>query len=90
MSDIQLDENAGRFSLVVDGQTCVLEFVREDDVVSMNSVRVPEAVGGRGIAGELTRFALDWARAEKLTVLPLCPYVSKWIKVHQEYRDLLA
>lgn len=89
-SEIQLELDAGRFSMVVEGETCVLEFSRSGDVVSMNSVRVPDAVGGRGIAGRLTQHALDWARSEGLKVKPICPYVKTWIKRHPDYQDLLS
>jgi len=87
-NEIQLELDAGRFSMVVEGETCVLEFTRSGDVVSMNSVRVPDAVGGRGLAGQLTQHALDWARSEGLKVKPVCPYVKTWIQRHPEYQDL--
>jgi predicted GNAT family acetyltransferase len=53
-------------------------------------VRVPEAVGGRGIAGEITRYALDWARDKGLRVVANCPYVARWIERHPEYEQLLT
>ena len=89
MSDIQLDKDRNRFSLEVEGATSVLEFRVDGKVASFNSVRVPDAVGGRGIAGQLTRHALDWARAEGLKVRPVCPYVAKWIERHPDYQDLV-
>lgn len=91
MPAIDIEHNSGeqRFEAVVDNQLCVLEYVLDGDTVSMNHVRVPEAVGGRGIAGELTRQALDWAREENLRVVPNCPYVASWIDRHPEYQDLV-
>lgn len=86
---IQLDREAGRFEAVVEGHSCVLEFEIEGGLISMNHVGVPEAVGGRGIAGELTRYALDWAEAQGLEVRARCPYVARWIDRHAEYRRLL-
>jgi hypothetical protein len=52
-------------------------------------VRVPDAVGGRGLAGQLTRHALDWARDEGLKVRPVCPYVATWIERHPDYQGLV-
>jgi predicted GNAT family acetyltransferase len=54
------------------------------------STRVPAEVGGRGIAAELTRVALETARAQGWRVEPLCPYVAAYINRHQEYRELTA
>lgn len=87
--DIQLDREAGRFEAVVEGHSCVLDFTVDGDVASMNHVGVPQAVGGRGIAGILTRHALEWAGEQGLKIRARCPYVSRWIERHPEYRTLL-
>jgi len=90
--DIQLDKPSGKFEAVVEGERCVLEFSLEEigKVISMDHVRVPKAVGGRGIAGKLTRHALDWASEQDLKVRPRCPYVANWIKRHPEFQALLV
>ncbi|MDZ7790045.1 MAG: GNAT family N-acetyltransferase [Xanthomonadales bacterium] len=87
--DIQLDREAGRFEAIVEGHSCVLDFEIHGEVASMNHVGVPDAVGGRGIAGELTRHALDWAEAQGFKVRARCPYVARWIERHTEYQRLL-
>jgi predicted GNAT family acetyltransferase len=51
---------------------------------------VPEAIGGRGIAGELVKAAFDWARAEDLKVRPACSYSDAWMRKHPEYEPLRA
>lgn len=79
-----------RFETVVDGHTGVLEYSRDGDAVSMDRVVVPDAIGGRGIAGELTRHALDHVRTEGLNVRPRCPYVRRWIERHPDYAGLVA
>lgn len=78
-----------RFEAVVEQHLCLLEYVRDGQTVAMNHVQVPKPVGGRGIAGELTRHALDWARSEGLKVVPNCPYIATWIKRHPDYQELL-
>lgn len=79
-----------RFETEVDGHSCVLDYRLEGDIASMNSVRVPKPVEGRGIAGSITRAALDHARAAGWRVIPNCPYVRTWIDRHPDYADLLA
>lgn len=87
---IQHQTDQARFELLVDGHACRLHYTPGSGEVSLDSVQVPEAVGGRGIAGRLTRHALDWARQQNLQVQPACPYVAAWIKRHPEYADLVA
>jgi len=45
-------------------------------------------VGGRGIAGILTKFALEVARTKNWKVIPTCSYTAVYIQRHPEYSDL--
>lgn len=51
---------------------------------------VPPELEGRGIAGQLAKFALDDARARGLRVVARCPYVAAYIERNPEYAELLA
>ena len=42
------------------------------------------------ITARLLTHALDFARAEGLPVVPLCPYVAEYIRQHPEYEDVVA
>jgi predicted GNAT family acetyltransferase len=91
---IQHVPEKNRFEIVVDGETCVLDYRLgtglDNRVMTMTRVYVPPPVEGRGIASRLTRFALDHCRAKGLSVIPRCPYVATWIQRHDDYEDLLA
>jgi predicted GNAT family acetyltransferase len=50
---------------------------------------VPNALGGRGLAAEITKFALDHARAQGWKVIPQCSYVAAFINKHPEYTALV-
>ena len=86
---ITRNEAHSRWEAVVDGHLCVIDYRLDGRILTLPSVRVPVAVEGRGIAAALTRAALDWARAQSLRVVPVCPYVIAWLKRHPEYGDLL-
>ena len=57
--------------------------------INLIHTEVGDQFRGAGIAGKLSRFALDTARQEHLDVLPSCPYVRGWIGKHPEYLDLV-
>ena len=78
-----------RFLLNVDGLDAVVEYERRDGVLTITHTRVPEAIGGRGIAAHLVRAALEHARAEGLKVAPACSYAAVFMQRHGEYADLL-
>lgn len=95
--DIDLDsakvtnnEEANRFELFVDGQPSLLTYRRFPDRIVFDHTEVPEPLEGHGLAAKLARAALDFARANHLRVIPLCPYVSTFIRKHPEYHDLVS
>jgi predicted GNAT family acetyltransferase len=79
-----------RFIAVVDGQESVLDYRLADATMTIAHTSVPPGLRGRGIAGELTRFALETARANGWKVVPVCTYAAGFFVKHPEYRDLLA
>ncbi len=78
-SSVEHRPEQSRFVAQVDGQTAFLSYERGDGVVAMTHTIVPRELEGRGIAGDLTRTAVDWAGAEGLTVDPQCSYVRSWL-----------
>lgn len=80
-----------RFEWLEDGQLCVLDYELHGDTMSITHTGVPESVGGRGIAADLSRAALDAAREQGWKVRPLCSYVAAFIRRQRgAYDDLLA
>lgn len=84
------DAVAHRFKAIVDQHESHVEYALRDSVMDILHTVVPPEVGGRGIAGQLTVAALEYARAHGLKVLPSCPYAAGYLKRHPEYADLLA
>ena len=80
--DVQHLPDQSRFESVVDGTTAFLAYERQGGTVVMTSTIVPAPIEGRGVAGELTRTAVAWARAEGLEIDPQCSYVRGWLARH--------
>lgn len=79
-----------RFFSTVDGIVAELDYERSSERIRITHTGVPPAIGGRGVAGELMRVALEYARAEGLKVIPDCAYAATYFKRHPQYADLLA
>ena len=84
------NEARQRFEATVDGVLCVCDYQLRGQVMWMTHTGVPPAVGGRGIAAELVRVALEWAEAKGYTVEPSCSYVEVYMRRHPETQKLLA
>ncbi|HET6912056.1 MAG TPA: GNAT family N-acetyltransferase [Rhodanobacteraceae bacterium] len=80
---------AQEFSVEVDGYIGVLNYHLRGDTMTITHTLVPEAIGGRGIAAELMRVALETARAQGWKVVPMCSYAAVYMRRHPEYADLL-
>ena len=79
-----------RFESAQDGLLSVLDYRLHDDLMTITHTGVPVALQGRGIAGALTRTALDTARSKGWRVRPACSYARDWMDRHPDYQDLLA
>lgn len=88
--DVRHNAPAGRYELDVDGRLVVLDYRRTGGVIVLTRVETPPPLRGRGLAGRLTRHALEAARGEGLRVVPHCPFVRAYIDKHPEFEDLVV
>lgn len=79
-----------RFTTMVNGHLCVLEYELDGTQMTITHTRVPPAVGGKGIAAKLTEVALNTARTSSWSVVPRCSYAAVYMERHPEYADLKA
>lgn len=79
-----------RFETTVEGHTAALRYLPCEGGLDLVSTHVPPAIEGRGVATELTRHVLDYAREHGLKIIPSCRFVGVFLRRHPEYRDLEA
>ncbi|SRR6266852_2641792 len=84
------NEEAHRFELHANGLRAMLTYRRFPGRIVFDHAEVPQPLEGQGLAARLALFALDFARNNHLRVVPLCPYVSRFIRRHPEYQDLVS
>lgn len=80
-----------RFQIAVDGDPAgLLRFVDDDAGRRiMFHTEVSDDHAGEGLGGHLVTAALDRTREEGLRVVPVCPYVKRFVERHAEYADLV-
>ncbi|MFN6998378.1 MAG: GNAT family N-acetyltransferase [Aquincola tertiaricarbonis] len=91
-TDIQIQHRPeiGRFEAIVDGLRCEADYQLDGTTMLMTHTGVPRELEGRGIAAQLVKAALAWAREQGLRVRPLCSYVDAYMRRHTEWQDLRA
>jgi predicted GNAT family acetyltransferase len=84
------NEEARRFETSGAGLRAFITYRRFPDRIVFQHTEVPAPLEGKGLAAKLARTALDFAHANHLRVVPVCPYVSSFIRKHREYQDLVS
>ena len=79
-----------RFELDANGDIAFAAYRRDGDILTVNHTEVPIRLRGQGVGARLVKGVLDIARAEGLTVVPRCSFVSAYIQRHPAYADLLG
>jgi predicted GNAT family acetyltransferase len=76
-----------QFEIELGDKKAVIVYMINGKNIIMHHTEVPPEFEGKGIAGKLAKFALDWSKENGYKVNPLCPYVKSYIKRHPEYQD---
>lgn len=90
--DVVDNKEAKRFEIHVDGHVAFEDYdyfttSGGEKGIAYLHTEVPKELGGRGIAGYLVKYLLDYAADNNLRVKPICPYVKAYIDKHPEYQD---
>lgn len=80
----------GRYRLVVDGVEAEMTYSRAGDrMIIIDHTEVPLALRGRKVGERLVRQAVEDARRDGISIIPLCPFAKAQIERHPEWQDVL-
>lgn len=91
-ADLTITHNAEtkRFETDLGGYPGVVEYMlAEPNTIIFSHTEVAPEIEGKGVAGQLAKAGLDYAREQGLDVMPLCPFIAAYIRRHPAYKDLL-
>ncbi|MCZ2121537.1 MAG: N-acetyltransferase [Anaerolineales bacterium] len=77
-----------RFEVWIDGKLSKLDYLENQETLSITHVGVHPDHRGQGVAGKLTETALTYARAKSLRVIPICPYVVAYLRRNPQHLAL--
>ncbi|MGW5665858.1 GNAT family N-acetyltransferase [Streptomyces sp. NPDC003758] len=78
-----------RYEILVDGTRAGLTAYRDrGDQRVFYHTEVDDAFAGQGLASQLVQQALTDVRASGKRIVPVCPYVAKFLKKHEEFADI--
>lgn len=86
---IENNESAQRWEARLGEYVGFTNYRRNEDTIHFLKTRMPPELEGQGVAGRLVKAALEDARSQHLTVVPICRFVAAYIRRHPEYKDLV-
>ncbi|MDR3084150.1 MAG: N-acetyltransferase [Streptomyces sp.] len=86
---VERNDAKNRYEILVDGKRAGLTAYRDrgEQRVFYHTV-VDEAFAGQGLASQLVQEALTDVRASGKRIVPVCPYVAKFLTRHDEFSDI--
>ena len=78
-----------QYEVLVDDKTAGLTAYRDrDDQRVFYHTEIGDVFAGQGLASLLVQQALTDVRASRKRIVPVCPYVAKFLKKHDEFADI--
>lgn len=83
------NETNHQFEFNIDGFIAKIEYIRTGNKIYLTHTEVPGELEGQGIASALVKKVLDAVQQMELKVVPLCPFIDKYIKRHPEWNFIV-
>jgi predicted GNAT family acetyltransferase len=78
-----------QFEVRLEDHLAVLQYRMKDNTMYFLQTKVPEPLGGKGIASTMAKEALTYAKENSFKIVVFCPFVVEYIKRHRVYLELL-
>jgi predicted GNAT family acetyltransferase len=79
-----------RFVMNIDGKEVYVEFEMKNNKMDLDHTYTNPGLRGRGLAAQVVRAALEYAKENSLKVIPTCSYVRSFINKNEEYKKLVV
>jgi predicted GNAT family acetyltransferase len=79
-----------RFVINLEGNEVYVEYTMTGSEINLYHTFTDPALRGKGLAAQVVRAALEFAKENNLKVVPTCSYVHAFITKNKEYQELVA
>lgn len=78
-----------RFVIYLDGKEVYVEYTLTDKEINLFHTYTDPVLRGKGLAAQVVRAALEFAKENNLKVIPTCSYTQAFITKNSEYKSLV-
>ena len=79
-----------RFVIYIEDKEAFVEYNTGEAKLNLYHTYTEPDLRGKGLAAQVVRAALEFAKESNLKVVPTCSYVRAFIKKNDEYEELVA
>ncbi|MDL2221449.1 N-acetyltransferase [Parabacteroides sp. OttesenSCG-928-N08] len=84
------NEEKQRYEFHVDHYRPLIEYtINREGVIFLTHTEVSLAIEGEGIGSQLAEAVLKDIEKRKLQLVPVCPFISRYVSKHPEWRRIL-
>ncbi|MER6566757.1 GNAT family N-acetyltransferase [Streptomyces sp. NPDC001093] len=86
---VERTDARNRYEILVEGKRAGLTAYRDrGEQRVFYHTEIDDAFAGQGLASQLVQEALTDVRKSGKRIVPVCPYVAKFLKRHEEFADI--
>jgi uncharacterized protein len=90
VNEVRDNRDRTRYELLVDGEVAgFIQYNMRGGRLILVHTEIDKARAGHGLASILVAGTLDDIRRRGLDIVPVCPFVERYIRRHPEYDDLV-
>jgi len=78
-----------RFIIYIECKEVYVEYTMAGNEIKLYHTFTDPALRGKGLAAQVVRAALEFAKESKMKVIPTCSYVRAFIAKNDEYKELV-
>lgn len=80
-----------RFEMETDGKLSIVEYqLVDDETLALTHTEVDPSLEGHGIGSKLVEEVLQYVEEHNLKIVPLCPFVSVYLKRHPDWNRVVS
>lgn len=89
--EVQHDPIGQKFFIALGNTEAILAYTQVNNILDIHHVAVPEPFQGKGLAEKMSVFAFEFAKKNKMKIVPTCDYLAeKFLPKHPEYNSLIT
>jgi uncharacterized protein len=88
--DIIKNESEHRFEYWTEDQVSFVTYNLKNDMLVLFHTEVPEQLSGKGIASKLADYVLNYAKDHNYKIKVYCPFITKYIERHPEWKAYMV